>query len=55
MVVGKDGIQYGVPVIGNADSFGYFPAKVGANPDGNDELSWSLMFDSDKTRGRVAL
>ena len=54
VVVGKDGIQYGVPVIGNADSFGYFPAKVGANPDGNDELSWSLMFDSDKTRGRVA-
>lgn len=54
VVVGKDGVQYGVPVIGNADSFGYFPGKVGANPDGNDELSWSLMFDSDKTRGRVA-
>jgi putative spermidine/putrescine transport system substrate-binding protein len=54
VVVGKDGVQYGVPVIGNADSFGYFPSKVGANPDGNDELSWSLMFDSEKTRGRVA-
>ena len=54
VVVGKDGVQYGVPVIGNADSFGYFPAKVGANPDGSEELSWSLMFDSDKTRGRVA-
>jgi spermidine/putrescine-binding protein len=54
VVVGKDGVQYGVPVIGNADSFGYFPGKVGANPDGNDELSWSLMFDSEKTRGRVA-
>ena len=53
-VVGTDNVQYGVPVIGNADSFGYFPDKVGANPDGNDELSWSLMFDDEKTRGRVA-
>ena len=53
VVVGKDGVQYGAPVIGNADSFGYFPNKVGANPDGSEELSWSLMFDSDKTRGRV--
>jgi putative spermidine/putrescine transport system substrate-binding protein len=53
VVVGKDGLQYGIPVIGNADSFGYFPGKVGANPDGTEELSWALMFDSDKTRGRV--
>jgi putative spermidine/putrescine transport system substrate-binding protein len=53
VVTGKDGKQYGVPVIGNADSFGYFPDKVGANPDGMEELSWSLMFDSEKTRGRV--
>lgn len=53
-VVGTDGNQYGVPVIGNADSFGYFPEKVGAAADGNDELSWSLMFDDEKTRGRVA-
>src|SRR5258708_13511042 len=53
VVMGKDGKQYGVPVIGNADSFGYFPDKIGANPDGMEELSWSLMFDSEKTRGRV--
>jgi putative spermidine/putrescine transport system substrate-binding protein len=53
VVTGKDGVQYGVPVIGNADSFGYFPDKVGASPDGLEELSWSLMFDSEKTRGRV--
>jgi putative spermidine/putrescine transport system substrate-binding protein len=53
VVTGKDGVQYGVPVIGNADSFGYFPDKVGAAPDGLEELSWSLMFDSEKTRGRV--
>jgi spermidine/putrescine-binding protein len=53
-VVGTDGKQYGVPVIGNADSFGYFPDKLGASPDGNDELSWSVMFDDEKTLGRVA-
>src|ERR1700733_5371846 len=53
VVTGKDGVQYGVPVIGNADSFGYFPDKVGAAADGLEELSWSLMFDSEKTRGRV--
>ncbi|MGN6304522.1 MAG: twin-arginine translocation signal domain-containing protein [Mesorhizobium sp.] len=53
-VVDKEGVQYGVPVIGNADSFGYYPDKVGAAADGNDELSWSLMFDDEKTRGRVA-
>ncbi len=48
VVTGKDGVQYGVPVIGNADSFGYFPDKVGAAADGLEELSWSLMFDSEK-------
>jgi putative spermidine/putrescine transport system substrate-binding protein len=53
VVTGKDGVQYGVPVIGNADSFGYFPDKIGAAADGLEELSWSLMFDSEKTRGRV--
>jgi spermidine/putrescine-binding protein len=53
-VVGKDGVQYGVPVIGNADSFGYYPDKIGAAADGNDELSWSLMFDNEKTKGKVA-
>lgn len=54
VVVGADGVQYGVPVIGNADSFGYFPDKVGAAADGNDELSWAVMFEDERTRGRVA-
>src|SRR5690606_7703448 len=49
-----DGKQYGVPVMGNADSFGYFPDKIGANPNGQDEISWSVMFEDDKTRGRVS-
>jgi spermidine/putrescine-binding protein len=54
VVMGKDGKQYGVPVIGNADSFGYFPDKIGANPDGTDDISWATFFEGDKTRGRVA-
>ena len=54
VVMGKDGKQYGVPVIGNADSFGYFPAEIGANPDGTDDISWATFFESDKTRGKTA-
>lgn len=54
VVQDRDGKQWGVPVIGNADSFGYFPEKLGIAPDSTEELSWSLMFDDEKTRGRVA-
>ena len=54
VVVGKDGKQYGVPVIGNADSFGYFPDKLGVDPSGQEDISWKVMFDDEKTRGRVA-
>jgi putative spermidine/putrescine transport system substrate-binding protein len=54
VVVGKDGKQYGVPVIGNADSFGYFPGKLGVDSGGQEDISWKVMFDDEKTRGRVA-
>jgi hypothetical protein len=54
VVVGKDGKQYGTPVIGNADSFGYFPQKIGAAPDGQADISWNMLFESDVTRGRAA-
>src|SRR6056297_1764506 len=54
VVQDREGNQWGVPVIGNADSFGFFPEKLGLDPDSNDELSWSLMFEDEKTRGRVA-
>ena len=54
VVRSKDGGQYGVPVIGNADSFGYFPDKIGVSPEGTDDISWDMMFTSDKTKGRVA-
>ena len=50
-----DGKQYGVPVIGNADSFGYFPDAIGANPDGRDEISWSKMYEDEETKGRVSM
>ena len=54
VVTDAEGTQWGVPVIGNADSFGYFPEKLGVAPDSEEELSWSLMFDDEGTRGRVA-
>lgn len=54
VVQDREGKQWGVPVIGNADSFGYFPEKLGMAADSEEELSWSLIFDDEKTRGRVA-
>jgi spermidine/putrescine-binding protein len=50
----RAGKQWGVPVIGNADSFGYFPEKLGLPANNDKELSWSVMFDDERTRGRVA-
>ena len=52
VVQDREGKQWGVPVLGNADSFAYFPEKVGGSND--EELSWSLVFDDEATRGRVA-
>ena len=54
VVQDRDGKQFGVPVIGNADSFGYFPDKLGVAPDSDEEISWSVVFDDERTRGRVA-
>lgn len=54
VVVGTDGKQWGTPVIGNADSFGYVASKIGVNPNGQDDVSWAMLLDSDKTRGRAA-
>jgi spermidine/putrescine-binding protein len=47
--------QYGVPVIGNGDAFGYFAAAIGANPNGMDEIPWTTFFESDQIKGRVAI
>ncbi len=54
VVTDAEGTQWGVPVIGNADSFGYVPEALGLDPDSEEELSWSLMFVDEETRGRVA-
>lgn len=54
LVLGPDGNTYGVPVIGNADSFGFFPEALGVE-DPTDELSYQLLFDDEQTRGRASL
>lgn len=54
VVTDEAGTQWGVPMIGNADSFGYFPEAIGVDPASEEELSWSLIFDDEGTRGRVA-
>jgi putative spermidine/putrescine transport system substrate-binding protein len=51
MAVGPDGTQFGLPVVMNADGFGYVVDEI----DEKEPLSWSLVFDSEKTKGRVAL
>ena len=53
-VVGPDGKQYGVPVTGNADSFGYFPDKIGVSADGQQDISWQMLFENERTHGRAA-
>ena len=45
------GKVWGVPLAMNADSFGYLPAKLG-EPRPPEEVSWSLVFESEKTMGR---
>lgn len=54
-LIRADGKQYGVPVIGNGDCFGYFPAAIDANPNGLDEIPWTTYFEGDKVKGRVAI
>lgn len=47
----ENGKHWGVPLAMNADSFGYFPARLD-EPRPPEEVSWSLIFDSEKTHGR---
>lgn len=47
--------QYGVPVIGNGDAFGYFPEAIDANPNGLDEIAWTTFFEGEAVKGRVAI
>ena len=50
-----DGTQYGVPMVNNADSFGYWPEAVGANPDGLEEVSWQKLFENEETKNRASI
>lgn len=50
-----DDKQYAVPVIGNGDAFGYFPAAIDANPNGLDEVPWTTFFEGENVKGRVAI
>lgn len=50
-----EGKVYGVPILGNCDTFAYFPEVIGANADGNDEIPYAVLYEDDRTRGRVAL
>ncbi|NPD70305.1 extracellular solute-binding protein, partial [Acetobacteraceae bacterium] len=45
---------WGVPYHMNADSFLYAPRRLGV-PDAPEEISWKLIYDDPRTKGRVAL
>ena len=49
-----EGQNWGVPIYMNADTFGYFPADLD-EPRPPDPVSWALIFDSEKTMGRVSI
>jgi len=50
-VMGPNGVLYGLPAVINADSFGYYPEDIGEE----EPLSLALLFESEKTLGKVAL
>lgn len=54
-LVMADGKTFGVPIDGNADSFGYFPEAIGVDPSGSEEVSWGVMFEDERLRGRVGV
>ncbi len=47
----EGGTVWGTPLVMNADSFGYFPDKLGL-PYPPEEVSWSLVFDDERTKGK---
>lgn len=51
LLQGKDGTQYGAPVVFNADSFAYFPKDI----DEEEPLSYKYLFDSEVTHGKVSV
>ena len=49
-----DDKDWSVPLYYNADSFGYFPEKLGL-PRPPEKLDWDLLLNSEKTLGQTAL
>lgn len=49
-----DNKDWSVPLYYNADSFGYFPEKLGL-PRPPDALDWDLLLNSEQTLGQTAL
>ncbi|MGD9538178.1 MAG: PotD/PotF family extracellular solute-binding protein [Alphaproteobacteria bacterium] len=47
------GKVWGTPLAMNADSFGYFPDKLG-EPYPPEEVSWSLVFEDERTKGKAS-
>lgn len=48
---GPDGTQWGMPVVMNADSFGYVVDEI----DEEEPLSWAVLFENEKALGRCGL
>jgi spermidine/putrescine-binding protein len=49
-LISADGTLYGIPVVYNADSFGYYPEDLGGEVD-----TFKVLFDDERTMGKVAL
>lgn len=49
-----DGKDWSVPLYYNADSFGYFPEKLGL-PRPPEKLTWDLLLNSEQTLGKTAI
>ena len=49
-LISADGTLYGIPVVYNADSFGYYPEDLGGEVD-----SFKVLFDDERTIGKVSL
>lgn len=51
LLQGPDGAQYGVPIVFNADSFGYHVEDIKES----EPFSWGMVFENEKLLGKIAL
>jgi spermidine/putrescine-binding protein len=54
LLVTPDGKSQCIPIYMNADSFGYFPAKL-KKPRPPEMVNWDLLLNSDETRGQCSM